>query len=473
MSFNLHIKTATQFEGDSEFSNKSESRVQFVKSDSTKKETLFIEDYLLPCTPNEKVRHLLVEGSLHLYKNTIKGEHSHSNLGLILNVPDYMGIVEVFEFLNEKKDKILYFRCIRQDRTDSDYLRSQMMILIKVDGAIDEFIDLFHGKTFSLIDNQVCNILKIKDVYVHPKSPILEAMIELPNCPVCLEKIDTGTSGVMTILCNHTFHCDCLLKWGNSCPVCRNIEVNTPCALCIEENYEAAFKDSWICLICGNVGCGRYNFGHAYLHFQSSNHCFALEIKTQRVWDYQNDGFVHRLIQGDGKIVPTDPLSIQKDESEKPKNDLALLLTTQLDSQRHYFEKQILEKDNELQILSAELKKCIEKQEELKLILKSDAIEKEKMKASSSKLIHENNSYQSQLAEETALYESLLKNQKSYKAAYDIELKSKDAIICDLKEQINDLMFYLQAQEKISKLNDEDKKELEEGSIILKKKKKK
>jgi BRCA1-associated protein len=63
--------------------------------------------------------------------------------------------------------------------------------------------------------------------------------------------------------------------------------------------------DLWICLICGHVGCGRYRGSHAADHWQSSGHGYALELETQRVWDYVNDSYVHRLIQSktNGKLV--------------------------------------------------------------------------------------------------------------------------------------------------------------------------
>lgn len=45
---------------------------------------------------------------------------------------------------------------------------------------------------------------------------------ELPTCPVCLERLDVHISGIITTVCNHVFHSDCLQRWGDtSCPVCR------------------------------------------------------------------------------------------------------------------------------------------------------------------------------------------------------------------------------------------------------------
>lgn len=60
-----------------------------------------------------------------------------------------------------------------------------------------------------------------------------------------------------------------------------------------------------MCIICGNVGCGRYTHGHAKQHFEQTQHHLALEIATQRVWDYVADNYVHRVITNktDGKLV--------------------------------------------------------------------------------------------------------------------------------------------------------------------------
>ena len=89
-----------------------------------------------------------------------------------------------------------------------------------------------------------------------------------------------------------------------SCPVCRFSQTpeeqsGQSCVFC------GSVEALWICLICGHIGCGRYTGGHAHRHFMETNHLFALEVGTNRVWDYVRDNYVHRLLQseGDGKVV--------------------------------------------------------------------------------------------------------------------------------------------------------------------------
>ncbi len=47
----------------------------------------------------------------------------------------------------------------------------------------------------------------------------------------------------------------------------------------------------WICLICGHIGCGRYQGGHANNHWLETQHTYALELESQRVWDYAGDKY--------------------------------------------------------------------------------------------------------------------------------------------------------------------------------------
>lgn len=113
-------------------------------------------------------------------------------------------------------------------------------------------------------------------------------------------------------------------------------------------------------MICGNVGCGRYDSAHAYEHYNDTKHCYAMDIGTQHVWDYAGDGYVHRLIQSkaDGKLVDLPAASsgakntdsgmsaygadmVPREKMDAMGNEYAYLLTNQLDSQRTYFEEQL------------------------------------------------------------------------------------------------------------------------------------
>ena len=64
---------------------------------------------------------------------------------------------------------------------------------------------------------------------------------------------------------------------------------------------------SQICLVCGNVGCGRYTAEHAQHHYLETTHNFAMALSDSRVWDYAGDYFVHRLVtnESSGKMIET------------------------------------------------------------------------------------------------------------------------------------------------------------------------
>lgn len=197
-----------------------------------------------------------------------------------------------------------------------------------------------------------------------PLAPPTPSLIELPTCPVCLERMDE-TTGLLTIICQHVFHCTCLQKWkGSGCPVCRYTQDDfgkrnhhalvsfeeegpTECNVCHSE------VNLWLCLICGNIGCGRYDEAHAFAHFKVTSHAFAMDLATQRVWDYVGDGYVHRIIQNkaDGKLVELpaadnsalDPPdwtdAVPREKLENMSVEYTHLLTSQLESQRTYFEE--------------------------------------------------------------------------------------------------------------------------------------
>lgn len=181
--------------------------------------------------------------------------------------------------------------------------------------------------TFPFLDSQQQSVTTAKATIAEREKEEEEEDL-LPTCPVCLEPMDESNTGLLTILCQHTFHCHCLSKWGDgSCPVCRYSQKpeghhhsteshqqnnNTKSAsgggatsreqqatterIIGDQNDEnecticQSTENLWVCLICGYVGCGRYVGAHAYQHYRETSHLYSLEIDTQRVWDYTGDG---------------------------------------------------------------------------------------------------------------------------------------------------------------------------------------
>ena len=81
-----------------------------------------------------------------------------------------------------------------------------------------------------------------------------ELSTELPSCPVCLERLDISKTGMMTTVCNHSFHCRCLSDWtDSSCPVCRYSQEpdrkDVFCSVC------GATESLWMCVVCGSFPC--------------------------------------------------------------------------------------------------------------------------------------------------------------------------------------------------------------------------
>ncbi|KAF6019938.1 hypothetical protein EB796_021758 [Bugula neritina] len=263
-----------------------------------------------------------VQGILHLYKDSKKTsmtkDASRSELICMLSVPATFSLHDLLQFTDHVYQGIEYMKIIR-DMSPNRYM---VLVKFKSQELADEFYINYNGTQFNSIEPNICHLVYVAQVDFRKESeggavPI-PGLIELPNCPVCLERMDESVDGILTILCNHAFHGNCLKKWGDtSCPVCRYSQ--TPEESGENSCFECDSTESlWICLICGHVGCGRYVEGHAYRHFAKTNHTYSMQLSTGRVWDYVGDNYVHRLIQNkeDGKLVEMDERS-QRVNDEK------------------------------------------------------------------------------------------------------------------------------------------------------------
>ena len=520
-------------------------------------------------------------------------------------VPSELSVADFCQFAAALIPKVVEMRMVnapdaaRSSRGGSTY--SVVMRFADQDAA-DSFALNYHDRRFNSFVEGTCRVLFVKAIELVPAGaasssggdvgggasvagddagatgavndrgahnlPAPEGLTELPSCPVCLDRLDQDVSGVVTTICSHSFHAACLSKWGDSsCPVCRytqRAEDEVHCQVC------GSAENLWVCLICGYIGCGRYAHAHAVDHWKETDHCYSLELGTQRVWDYVRDGFVHRLIQSKTGLVELSPgpgqrgrvrggqsgrslaagasaASVRSDASGqnggltssggdgglpgefkfddgdgsddaascrpcRRRNSAAgwldegldeydpdypldpgleeaivsskldaihteynQLLTSQLDSQRRYFEGLLAsaqaEKDGAVSAAVA-----AEKQAAVIAGAVQDARDARQSLKEAHKKMDEQLAKISKLGEEKeflkSLNDTLLTNQKDYMSKLkevegrsELEIKARDEKISDLEEQVRDLMVFLDAQSKIEKASAEG--EVIEGGSVL------
>ncbi|KAJ6929800.1 BRAP2 RING ZnF UBP domain-containing protein 2-like isoform X1 [Populus alba x Populus x berolinensis] len=398
-------------------------------------------------------------GVMHLFSNNGISDLpvERKPLVAVVGVPNHMTYADFCQFCASFIHHILEMRIVRLDGMEDRY---SILIRFDTQDSTDKFYLHFNGRQFNSLEEEVCRVLFTVDVQFTGYSGSLEhtkpsstSTTEQPSCPVCLERLDQDMGGILTTICNHSFHCSCISKWtDSSCPVCRYCQQQpekSTCFLC------QTSENLWICVLCGFVGCGRYKGGHAIRHWKETQHCYSLELDTQRVWDYVGDNYVHRLIQSktDGKLVELNSHCVHaydgcggcecadsgvseallKSKVEAIVNEYNELLATQLENQKLYFDTLLKEVNEETEReISEAVKKAIA-QKLQKLQAKLDRCIKEK------KFLDD-------------LNENLVKNQEIWKAKIsEIEerekmaLKIKDDKIQDLEEQLRDLMMSLEA----------------------------
>ncbi|XP_016362501.1 BRCA1-associated protein-like isoform X1 [Sinocyclocheilus anshuiensis] len=232
----------------------------------------------------------IVHGIMHLYKTnkmtSLTEDMRRSAMLCILTVPTTMTSHDLMKFVAPFNDVMEHMKIIR------DSMPNQYMVLVKFrsQADADSFYTACNGRQFNSIEDAVCQLVYVERAEVIKSEegaslPVMD-LTELPKCTVCLERMDESVNGVLTTLCNHSFHSQCLQRWEDaSCPVCRYCQTPEP----VEENkcFECGVQENlWICLICGHIGCGRYVSRHAYKHFEETQHTYAMQLTNHRVWDY-------------------------------------------------------------------------------------------------------------------------------------------------------------------------------------------
>ncbi|NXC89574.1 BRAP protein, partial [Cercotrichas coryphoeus] len=405
----------------------------------------------------------IVHGIMHLYKTnkmtSLKEDVRRSAMLCILTVPATMTSHDLMKFVASFYEVIEHMKIIR-DSTPNQY-----MVLIKFSSQADadSFYMACNGRQFNSIEEDVCQLVYVERAEVFKSEdgaslPVMD-LTELPKCTVCLERMDESVNGILTTLCNHSFHSQCLQRWEDTtCPVCRYCQTPEP----VEENkcFECGVQENlWICLICGHIGCGRYVSRHAYKHFEETQHTYAMQLTNHRVWDYAG-GELHAPGQGLREA------------------HYSYLLTSQLESQRIYWENKIvrIEKDTaeEINNMKTKFKETIEKCDSLEQRLNDLLKEKQSVERKCSQLNNKVAKLSNELKEEQELNKCLRANQallqnklKEEERVLKETCEQKDLQISEIQEQLRDVMFYLETQQKINHLPAETRQEIQEGQINI------
>ncbi|GAA5900606.1 hypothetical protein JCM8208_000545 [Rhodotorula glutinis] len=501
-------------------------------------------------------------GTIHLYrelgaetstaadKRKAKEEDDSRAVGLV-SVPGVLNAAALLEFIAPALDDVEQVRMLR----DATPNRSLVLVRFHDAAKANEFRRMYDGRPYhDSKDSEICHVVSISSVKLKatstppftfpscagagetgaaspPVDPVSgRELVELPTCPVCLDTLDArANGGLVSVLCGHSFHCSCLLRWRDSrCPVCRYsnarqrrntvYEANdAKCAVCQSPS------NLWICVICGNVGCGRYQGGHAHSHFGETAHSYSLELSTGRIWSYLDDEYVHRLIRlrpsdsspgNDGRLIelpslavpsrpagPTTPdtedlslkiaaaagagpgrdADVEQDKLEALAVSYGDLMSSQLASQREWFEEELaLEKDRvrvseakrdelELEVgrLRAAAKEAdrraergrVEAQRErgeleaqLERVRRDAAHEADERRKERAEAVKARRALDKDLDAERAVTASLSRNLaalRSDMAAQTAETQSVRGEVDELKDQLNDLMAALSLRDKI------------------------
>ncbi|KAL6965813.1 RING-type E3 ubiquitin transferase [Sarracenia purpurea var. burkii] len=424
-----------------------------------------------------------LKGVVHLFRNlppsatSLTSPSARSTNLFVAAVPNYLSPEDFLLFCGSHLDHfsqlcfLRYYSPQIPTISTNDGMEDRYCVLITLANQLtaDGFYCNFNGKRFRPAEAEVCHIYFTQSVvcYKFEEEAGLPppGFVELPTCPVCLERLDQDTSGIQSTLCDHSFQCPCVLKWTYlSCQVCRlcqQQDEKPSCAVC------GTLKNLWVCVICGFVGCGRYEERHAIRHWKDTQHCYSLELETQQVWDYVGDIYVHRLNQSkaDGKSVMMNSRCMSHhgecgtcgcsedsgitgalfdSKVEAIVDEYNRLLATQMETQRQNFESLLLE-------AKGKKESCISEAVEKALASRMQDIQSNLGKCVEEKKIVADMNQDLMKKQET-----LRKEVKETEEREISSLRSRDEMILDLEEQIRDLKVYIEAQKAVATLTGSD-----------------
>ncbi|KAK6127986.1 hypothetical protein DH2020_038288 [Rehmannia glutinosa] len=386
-----------------------------------------------------------IRGVVHLYHDDVASSSAQlpvdrKPLISVLGVPNHMTYADFCQFCGSFIHHILEMRIVRTEGLEDRY-----SILIRLDdqNSADSFYKHFNGKRFSSLEEETCRMFFTVDIQYtgsieHSQSSPASST-EQPSCPRDWTKIQVEflLQSAITPFTALAFLDGLILLARWVCRYCQQQPEKSICYVC------QTLENLWMCVICGFVGCGRYKEGHAISHWKETQHCYSLELETQRVWDYAGDNYVHRLIQSktDGKLVELNHHCSHNNDGYSDTlldneivNEYNDLLTSQLESQKTYFETllQEVEEDTERESSIAVEKALSQNPKLLKMQTKLDKWIEEKrfLDDINDNLVRNQGIWESKIVEIEEREKKLL--------------KLKDEKIEELEEQLRHMMACLE-----------------------------
>ncbi|GJN90398.1 hypothetical protein Rhopal_003409-T1 [Rhodotorula paludigena] len=274
----------------------------------------------------------------------------------LVSVPGVLNAAALLEFIAPALDDVEQVRMLR----DATPNRSIVLVRFRDAATADQFRRVFNGRPYhDSKDSEICHVVSLSSVKLKTTStppftfpslappssdgsspPVTHDsttgrdLVELPTCPVCLDVLDTRASGLVQIMCQHSFHCTCLLRWRDSrCPVCRYTNARQ------RRNSSSDTSDAK----------------------------YSLEIATGRIWSYLDERLIElpsfstaaAATRGGPSTPDPDDLTakiaqqgpdrsaeVEQDKLEALAVSYGDLMSSQLDSQREYYEGEVArEKD--------------------------------------------------------------------------------------------------------------------------------
>ncbi|CAI0469986.1 unnamed protein product [Linum tenue] len=374
-------------------------------------------------------------GVVHLYRSvsqsSLPNPSSRSTSLFVVAVPNYLSPDGFVRFCETHIDNVLELVFIRNDGMEDRY-----SVLIKLDSqlAADRFYNYFNGRRFSPAEAEVCHILFLLSVDYTDLAEVASTppagFAALPTCPICL-----GPS-----ISDYRFNV---------------------------YRYPGHYR----------FGCPfRYKEGHAVRHWKCTEHQYSLDLRTQQIWDYVGDNYVHRLNQSKVYDKSADVNSnctymegdcgtcecsnddagfdgaLYSSKVEAIVDEYNRLLATQLETQRQYYESLIAEaKSRQETSISEAVEEAVSStMQELQNKLEQCEHEKKAVAEVNQGLIKDEDTWR--------------KKAKEIEARQSSSLRSKDEMILDLEEQIRDLTVYLEAQKTLNKMTDPS--DIREGTLL-------